>query len=473
MGSRSIQPFALLFVVTVGVAAAQNSGSSHAQYFEHYEGSKTCLQCHQKEAESFFHSQHYQWKAASPRIVNAKGKRLGKINTINDFCTSPTGNWIGLVENSRGEAISKGCSNCHPSRGLPPEEKISQAQLENIDCLICHASGYRRDLYPREGGGYEWKPILWKNREGLDSVAKRITQPTRTTCLRCHSASGGGANFKRGDLEYKLADCDRDFDVHMASNGKNMQCLACHRGEDHRVRGGGTDLAGTDMPGKPAGCDNQGCHGPAPHRSLTLNHHAKRVNCTVCHIPSFAKEDPTDMARDWSKPVYNATTDKYTATIRLEKDVRPVYAWYNGFTSAQLPGEPVTKLADGTVGIMVPQGNRQDPKAKIYAFKLHQGRLPVLAEKNWIIPITVEHFFANGKIDPAVKSAAKEIYGVDNAAYSWTGTSRYMGIFHGVAPAIRALQCQDCHGGKGRLGWKKLGYSEDPVDALLRSRSRK
>src|SRR6266542_1293176 len=301
----------LLLGLLLGVAVAQEAKKySHGEYFEHYQGTKTCMECHQKEAETFFHSHHYQWRGPAPDIVNAGGKQLGKLNLINDYCTSPTGNWIGLVKNSRGEVISRGCSACHAGNGKMPSERMDQEQLENIDCLICHASGYRRDLYENDKAEVEWRPILWKNKEGLDSVAKRISMPTRAMCLRCHAASGGGANFKRGDLEYKLADPDREFDVHMASERKNMQCVACHAGEDHRVRGRGTDLTGNEMPDNPLTCDSGGCHGSAPHKVAALNRHAKRVNCSVCHIPSFAREEPTDMMRDWSRAVYNEEADR-------------------------------------------------------------------------------------------------------------------------------------------------------------------
>lgn len=452
-----------VLVVVQTTTNAQEVKYSHSEYFEKYEGTQTCLKCHQEQAEDFFHSQHYQWKGETPNIVNAHGKKLGKMNTFNDFCTSPAGNWIGFVKNSRGEVISKGCSACHAGKGLLPSEKMDKAQLENIDCLVCHASGYRRDLYQDDSGKYEWKPILWKNQEGLDSVAKRISAPTRAMCLRCHTASGGGPNFKRGDLEYTLANPAREYDVHMATEGKNMQCATCHAGEKHRVIGRGTDLSGTDSPGKTLSCDSTECHSKPPHKSPILNKHSDSVNCTVCHIPKFARDEATDMVRDWSRPVYNEEADKYTATITLQKDVTPVYAWYNGFTRAQLPGEPAIKLADGSVGIMTPEGSRDDPKAKIFAFKLHKGRMPLLTQKNWLIPITVEHFFSNGQIDPAVKSAAKEVYGLDSIAYSWIDTTRYMGIFHGVQPKANALKCADCHSATGRFDWKALGYKGNPM----------
>ena len=112
---------------------------------------------------------------------------------------------------------------------------------------------------------------------------------------------------------------------------------------------------------------------------------------------------------------------------------------------------------------MMPNGSRDDLNAKIFAFKVHKGKLPLLAERNWLIPITVEHFFANGEIDPAVKNAAKELYGLSDAKYSWIETTRYMGIFHGVQPKEKALKCMDCHGKDSRLDWKSLGYKGNPM----------
>jgi hypothetical protein len=457
-----LRRFIALLLAMVAPATIALAESSHAKYFDHYEGTKTCLMCHRKQAETFFYSQHYQWQGKAPQIVNSNGKLLGKMNTINDFCTNPVANWIKDVKNSHGDEISSGCSECHAGLGLLPSQKISEQQLLNIDCLECHAAGYRRELYEKSDGTLARRPILWQNQEGMDSVAKRISLPTRVMCLRCHSSSGGGANFKRGDLEYKLANPDRAYDVHMGTDGANMQCIACHGGEDHRVLGRGTDLSGTDSPGKTTSCDTAECHGSAPHSNAVLNRHAARVYCSTCHIPTFARTDATDMVRDWSKPVYNKESDKYLANITLASDVKPVYAWYNGLTWEQLPGQSIRRMKDGSVGMMLPEGSRSDSKARIYAFKLHKAKLPVLEGKDWIIPIEVENFFAKGDIDTAVKSAAEKMYGVHNARYSWVPTTRYMGIFHGVLPATQALQCIDCHGPNGRMNWKELGYKTNP-----------
>ena len=471
MNTRAAVLLTLLTFPLAILLAGEKKPYSHADYYEHYEGTKTCLSCHESDAESFFHSQHYQWQGEAPAIVNSKGRRLGKMNTINDFCTNPSANWIDLVRNSRGEIISKGCSACHAGMGLKPEPTISQQQLENIDCLVCHASGYRRDLYETGEGGYEWKPILWKNKEGLDSVSKRISMPKRTMCLRCHSASGGGPNWKRGDIEYTLRDPEPTYDVHMTKDGPDMQCVDCHAGSDHRVRGRGTDLSATDSPGARLLCSE--CHEESPHGAKVLDRHAEKVYCTTCHIPAFARTEPTDMVRDWSTPLYNEEKDKYSATITFEDNVEPVYTWYNGTTREQFMGEKIKTVSSGEVGIMVPQGSRDDPDAKLYAFKLHRGKLPMLTDKQWLIPIMVEAFFADGDIDGAVKHAAKETYGVDDAEYEWVDTVRYMGIFHSIPPADQALKCLDCHADDGRLDWEALGYKEDPMDALLKARRAK
>ena len=91
----------LVFVAALaGTAPAVRQHYSHQDdYFEHYEGTRTCLECHEQEAQDFFHSQHYQWRGKTPNVVNADGMELGKLNTMNDFCTNPNPSWIGNAVN--------------------------------------------------------------------------------------------------------------------------------------------------------------------------------------------------------------------------------------------------------------------------------------------------------------------------------------------------------------------------------------
>ena len=65
-----------------------------------------------------------------------------------------------------------------------------------------------------------------------------------------------------------------------------------------------------------------------------------------------------------------------------------------------------------------------------------------------------------------MKNAALATYGVKDAGFTWRDTTRYMGIFHGVRPAAKALNCLDCHRPNGRFDWVGLGlYPEDPLDS--------
>jgi len=442
---------------------------SHQEYFEHFEGTSTCLSCHEDEAKAFFHSQHYQWRGETPQLVNSRGDLQGKMTMVNDFCTNPVPSWIGEVRNDDGKVLASGCSKCHAGFGLMPSRELSREQLENIDCLICHASGYRRGLYANDDGGWQWRPILWKNREGLDSVSKRISRPTRTMCLRCHSASGGGPNYKRGDLEYTLTEPDREFDVHMSPDGADLHCVDCHAGKDHRVVGRGVDLASTDSPSVRLTCDNGQCHDAKPHSKELLNRHSARVDCTVCHIPTFARKEETDVYRDWSTIHFSEEKGKYVYDGRFESNVVPEYAWSSATSRVQLPATPVETDGNGSVMMAVPVGSRTEPTAKISPFKVHRARLPVLDGKRWLLPIMVDELYAHGDIDRAVTDAAGALYGVHDAQFSWIDTVRYMGISHGVRPAEYALRCLDCHGPDGRLDWSGLGYDLDPLADVLRS----
>jgi hypothetical protein len=443
----------------------------HLDYFEHYEGTKTCLECHEEEAKTFFSTRHYQWRGGTPDPEGGefyeKAETLGKLTTINDFCTAPGYQWIGKVHNADGKVMAKGCSACHAGLGEMPGSEPTRAQLENMDCLICHASGYRRDLYATDHGGWEWRPILYKNQEGMDSVSKRISLPDRTMCLRCHSSSGGGPNYKRGDIEYILADPDYEHDIHMSSTkegGQDMWCIDCHADDTHthRVIGRGVDLAANDRPDVSLDCGSQ-CHTEQRHENADIDKHG-RLACQTCHIPEFARDDATDMFRDWSNLHYDEEKGKHMYYQELEYDVEPVYAWYNGDRFALQPGDPVRRTPDGNVAMILPEGDRDDPEAKIAPFKLHRGRLPVLKKEQWLAPLTTEELYVHGDPEQAVIDGVKHWYGKEIGAddYTWEDTIRYMGIYHAIPPVEDALQCADCHTEGGRMNWPVLGYREDP-----------
>lgn len=458
----------LLFGCAAALAHDPDKPNRHIDRFEHYEGTKTCLECHEAEALTFFDSRHYQWRGGTPDDVdNEKVETLGKLTTINDFCTTPGYQWIGKVFNDEGKVLASGCSGCHAGLGKLPGDEPTREQLENMDCLICHASGYRRDLYKSEEGEWEWRPILHENQEGLDIVSKRLSLPDRSMCLRCHSASGGGPNFKRGDIEYVLKDPDYEHDVHMSSKkegGQDMWCIDCHTDDEHthRMIGRGVDMAANDRPDKTIDCASQ-CHEGHSHPDADIDKHG-RLACPTCHIPEFARDDATDMFRDWSNVHFDEERGKYMYDQVLEYDVEPEYAWYNGSRYAQIPGRPVQRNTEGEVTMIVPGGNRDDPSAKIAPFKVHRGVLPVLIKEQWIAPLTTEELYHHGNPNLAVRDGVKLWYGleVEEDDFKWEQTIRYMGIYHAIPPAEDALQCDACHRAGGRMDWPALGYDADP-----------
>ncbi len=380
---------------------------------------------------------------------------------MNDFCTNPKGCWLGNFKSSKGVTIAKGCGVCYPGFGEIPEEKISEKQLENIDCLICHAEGYRRDVY-EEGGKFSIRPILWKNKEGLNSVSKRITLPKRDMCLRCHAGSGGGMNWKRGDIEPILSNPPKEYDVHM---GSGMECIDCHKGKDHRILGRGADIASTDRTGDRLDC--QSCHGKKMHPLEILNKHTQRVACVTCHIPEFARENETDMFRDWSKLVLIEENGKYEPEIEFQKNVRPVYKWWNGKTiTSSILGEPVL-FKDGKIQVMVPDGSFEDRTSKIYPFKYHKSIIPVEEGTNLLLPIKCVEAFVSGDLMKAINSGAEIYYGRKVKNVKWLESERYMGIFHSIPPKEKALDCFFCHGKKGNFNFKGLGYKEDPIKNII------
>lgn len=467
--SRLVLVACLSLVCTSALAHDPEKPNRHLDRYEHYEGTKTCLECHEHEARTFFESRHYQWRGgAQTETSDQEAESLGKLTTINDFCTTPGYQWIGKTYNDEGKVLASGCSSCHSGLGKLPGDEPTREQLENMDCLICHASGYRRDLYKSDAGEWEWRPILHENQEGMDIVSKRLSLPDRAMCLRCHSASGGGPNFKRGDIEYILKDPDYEHDVHMSpvsEGGQDMWCIDCHTDDDHthRMIGRGVDMAANDRPDKTIDCAAQ-CHEGHSHDNERINDHG-RLACQTCHIPEFARDDPTDMFRDWSNVHFDEAKGKYMYEQELEYDVEPEYAWYNGDRYVQIPGRPVKRNAQGKVTMVVPTAGRDDLDAKIAPFKVHRGVLPVLVKEQWIAPLTTEELFHHGNPNKAVRDGVKLWYGldVDDEGFKWEPTIRYMGIYHAIPPAEEALGCSDCHRRSGgRMNWSELGYDGDP-----------
>lgn len=442
---------------TVTILDRPAVSGSHAGRFTSYEGTRTCLTCHLAEARDFHASVHYQWQGDASEAVGLSTSRAGKLFGINDFCIYPDINWLGKLTNLDGQRVDGGCARCHAGLGEKPSPEPTQAQLENIDCLLCHSKSYKRTV-AQVGGVWRFVPDTAAMTVSLLQAAVDISRPDGNTCLNCHTRAGGGNNFKRGDIEEAHRSPTADFDVHMtprAAGGAGLTCLSCHVTAGHRIAGRGTDLRERDLPDRVA-CTN--CHARTPHDDTTLNNHTARVSCSVCHIPEFAKVAATDMHRDYAAPAdVVAATRLYEPHMLMASHVTPVYRFFNGTSAFYEFGAAAVPEASGRIVMSQPLGSIADRGAQIVALKHHTARQPVDPVTRRLLPLKIGIFFETGDIGRAVQAGVAEVGWPDNG-FEFVETERFLGIYHEVAPKDAALRCSACHGGR-RMDFASLGYT--------------
>jgi hypothetical protein len=430
---------------------------SHAGRFAVYEGTKTCLTCHLSEAMAMHASVHYQWQGNASEAVGLSSSLVGKLGGINDFCIYPDINWLGKLVNLDGQQVDGGCARCHSGLGAKPAPEPTQAQLENIDCLLCHSKNYRRTV-AQVDGAWRFVPDTAAMSVSLQQAAVDITKPDSATCLNCHTKAGGGNNYKRGDLEEAHRTPSASFDVHMApraAGGAGLSCLSCHTAAAHHIAGRGTDLRERDL-ADPVRCTN--CHSRSPHKDSKLNSHTARVSCTVCHIPEFAKVAPTDLHRDYSASAeVVAATRLYEPHMLLASHVQPEYRFFNGTSQFYEFGSEAVPDSSGRIVMSKPLGSITDPPAQIVALKRHTARQPIDPVTRRLLPLKMSTFFQTGDVTAAVRQGVAAVGWPDNG-FEFAETERWMGLYHEVAPAKQALQCSACHGGT-RMDFAALGYT--------------
>ncbi|MGA1864241.1 MAG: hypothetical protein ACMUHX_04190 [bacterium] len=439
----------------------QQVGYSHTDRFATYEGSKTCNECHLEKALELHDSVHYQWQGPTPYAVDMT--MGGKLGSINDFCTYPDINFIGILTNLDGQKIDGGCATCHVGLGGKPDSNVTVSQLENMDCLVCHSDSYRRKVVQLPEGGFRFVPAPEKLPPDV-SLIEAITDirlPSSSACVNCHSYAGGGCNNKRGDLEESHRDPpDRVFDVHMASkekDGGGLDCLDCHTARNHKIAGRGTDLRPTDLDVE-VSCTN--CHEDMPHHEYNIDIHTKRVDCTVCHIPFFAKVGSTDMFRDFSQPAeVNPGNLLYEPHIERGLNVIPEYRFFNGLSFFYQFATPAIPSASGRIVMSAPLGTINDEGAKIEALKHHMAVQARSVDTLFLIPLKMGILFQTADVDKAIRQGASEMGWSLPEGYEFVPTERYMGLYHEVAPKEHALSCEDCHSGGTRLDFDALGYT--------------
>jgi len=445
-----------LFIFFTSTALAGNivhaqTDASHSHRIEgpFKQGSdvtRACLQCHKQQAYDFIKDVHWTWSAEHYIPGRKEAVALGKKNSINSFCIAVPSNWAE-------------CTSCHAGYGWK-DESFNFDNIENIDCLVCHDTTGLYHKAPK-GAGMAAAGI------DLEKVAKNVGRTSRKTCGSCHFFGGGGDHTKHGDLDTSLISPTRDYDVHMGVDGANMSCQSCHQTKHHQIPGQAMSVS--TGAGRRVECG--GCHGAEPHSRSSLNQHTLSLACQTCHIPSFAKDQPTKIWGDWSSAGTDRIPDKdqygmdlyakNKGEMRWDKNITPIYAWYNGQSDRYILGDKIDPSQP--VYLSRPISTIKDENAKIFPFKIMQGKQPYDSVNNYlVVPNLVggywQHFDWNKSITDGMTAANLPYSG----KYGFVQTKMYWQITHMVVPREKSLKCNDCHADKGRLNWKSLGYEGDP-----------
>ncbi|MCP4993757.1 MAG: tetrathionate reductase family octaheme c-type cytochrome [Gammaproteobacteria bacterium] len=409
---------------------------------------RACLECHMRDAEDFIEDVHWTWSTMQ-HIPGRKGEiAIGKKTGINNFCIAIPSNW-------------ERCTSCHAGYGWK-NAFFDFENTENIDCLICHDTTglYRKDP---TGAGMPAEGV------DLEKVAKNVGRTSRRTCGACHFFGGGGDHVKHGDIGTSLINSTRELDVHMGVDGPNMTCQFCHQATYHQIPGQAMSVSAGE--GERIECG--GCHRALPHKSQDLNKHAIAVACQTCHIPTFAKNNPTKIWGDWSKSGEDRKPEKdqygletYTKNqgeIKWGQNMVPVYAWYAGESERYILGDRINPKMP--VYLTKPLGGIGDKNAKIFPFKLMEGKQPYDAVNNYlVIPKLFGGYWKHFDWNKAITDGMAAVDLPYSGKYSFVLTKMYWRINHMVAPRDKSLKCDDCHGESGRLNWSELGYKGDPKE---------
>jgi octaheme c-type cytochrome (tetrathionate reductase family) len=446
---------ALLLLFMVCQAVAQEHDFIEGPFETPQELTATCLGCHEDAGIAIMETRHWKWLGNDIDGGERGVIRIGKQNVINNFCIAVTSNWPR-------------CTSCHIGYGWK-DGSFDHSDPNNIDCLVCHdqTGTYKK---PPTAAGMPDKDV------DLILVARSVGAPTRRNCGICHFDGGGGSGVKHGDLDDSMYEPSQSLDVHMG--GLDFSCTECHTTSEHKIEGAGHGSMAEDA--NHISCMN--CHDEDVHEKSILNKHIASVACESCHIPTFARQQPTKTWWDWSKAgedrepspdasgkeIYN----KKKGEFKWEKNVVPTYRWASGRAEYYLQGDPVNPKAPVPLNTIV--GSITDVKSKIAPFKVMRGKQPYDLENKYLI---VPHLFgADGYWKTFDWDSASRI-GMEAAGLAYSGSYGFVEtemswpINHMVAPAKQALRCTSCHGKRGerRLDWKVLGYKRDPITRGTRS----
>ncbi len=405
-----------------------------------------CLSCHTERDKEIMATSHWKWEREEE--IEGRGVvALGKKNILNNFC-------IGIA------GSEKTCTRCHIGYGWADKDFDFSDPL-NIDCLVCHDNSgtYEKD---KGAAGYPKASV------DLNYVAQSVGSPTRENCGVCHYWGGGGNNVKHGDLDKALKDVPYHVDVHMTTEGEDMDCIECHVTDKHQMAGKLYALSSENH--NRATCEQ--CHTARPHKDQILDDHNIRVACQTCHIPIYAKVNGTKMIWDWStagrlddhgKPLHENDADgnhnylSIKGNFVYDDHVVPEYYWFNGIANHHLLEDKIDTVPvqmNTLYGSYNDKGANQKSTepAKIWPVKVHRGKqlydtehMTLIQPKLWAATEGQGAYWKDFDWDKAAQVGMEYVEQEYSGSYDFVETEMYWPLNHMVSPAEQSLTCKDCH----------------------------
>jgi len=369
-------------------------------------------------------------------------------------------------------------------------------------CLRCHQHNFGGDIYVDEADpsymqslintGYDRPRVLHPgSKRGTPySPSWDVHAAAGLACIDCHTTQGH--HIAKGLHTTTMMANDLPSTV--------VSCAQCHTEEPHANN---EDLA--DF----------------------LNMHTERVACVTCHIPSLHPDNVT--MRDFGNPVFEEHEGIWIYHDVL-KETQPgygiLYTWWNG--DATFLGNAIGDNPNGAdlyrfyePRYVWPEYEDYDyagwyeevmrpiaklKPSKLYAMKRFNGRQHIDLQNigpfgGMFVPYHLPTYYLSGDPEKAAsremeKPMMKMMYGFMFDVYlmnkfmsfmdvdgwntkpyddvkamnkvepRWLPSDAQMEISH----AIRlegALSCADCHGERGVIDWKRLGYTPDEIAVLM------
>jgi hypothetical protein len=180
---------------------------------------------------------------------------------------------------------------------------------------------------------------------------------------------------------------------------------------------------------------------------------------------------------DWSTAGQDLEENVHTylkikGSFVYESNFIPEYRWYNGNATRYILGDKIDP--NEVTPINPPQGDINDPTAKIWPFKIHLAKQPYDKLNIYFLqPKTYGEggFWTEFDWDLALKLGSEAVGLEYSGQFDFAESEMYWPTTHMVIPADESLSCDHCHGPEGRLDWVALGYFGDPMDWGGRFRS--